>query len=901
MVLAGRERELAELKAAAGRAAARQGGLVLLGGEAGIGKTALTRALEESGELAACARGWCPGAVQTPPFGPWLDVVAQLRSARGWDPAPLPVPLGQADGIWPVHAMAEPLAAWLGQQAGGLLVILEDLQWSDSLTLELLRFLLPRLASQPVLVAATYRSDEVGPGAPLYGILSDLQRAGAQRILLDRLSPEAVQRMVCEVLPDAVGLAGRLHARTGGHPLFVSEMLALAVRQGGVLSADEPLPETVQQAIDRRLERLSPGARSALAAAAVIGERFTYDALAAAAGLPEAELLGALDEALTQRVIHPAGSAGDRFAFDHAQVAEVALSRLIGPRRRRIHLAVAEFLQASPTADPEAIAYHLGRAGDSRAGAAYLAAAGRALRLGALAQAALLAEGALAHTPEGDPLRPEAQLKLAFALRYSSEDRVRVQDLCLQALAGAQAQGDRAVITWCRHLLAWIAYGDQAPDSLSLLEAVQVDEEAMLGDARYRRLVVDLLGRQPQIAPVARTRASALALNGQLAEALHVIGQIKAVGGPQDLAVLHDLDANVAMYDGRAREAIDLYRRASDAAATIRKDYRMAFILKWSQLKAMLWAAADQPALIDSVAAETARLEQEALERSGYRWMPEGFSSLGFYQFARGDWEGARHNLLTYLERYPAVENRSWWRWWAARLYLALGQPEQAEVVMAPILPTHPGGRLSFERISANSHAMKARIAMARGNLAEAGAWLDAGERHVAAHGLAAIVPEVALRRAEWHRAGGNAGAAAASATAALNAATAQHNWWHVIESERLLGELATDRGCPPEARAHLERALDLAARCALPHEQRLAEQALARCQPASPLPDGLTEREAEVVRLVAAGLKDREIGEALFISVKTVQAHLRNIFNKAGVSNRAALVAYAARQGLVG
>ncbi|MFZ5825823.1 MAG: helix-turn-helix transcriptional regulator [Bacillota bacterium] len=894
--LVGRDAELAELERLACDAAGGRGSLVLLAGEAGIGKTALVESLAQQNRgLFLAARGWCRGTVETAPYGPWLDLLRDLSGQTAKSLTALPEPFGRTAGGEGADGQAEALYGWLSALGRPVLLLLEDIHWADPASLELLSYIAPRLRQVPLLVVATCRSGGPRPGELLGRVLRDVQRAGAVRIDLSRLDLPAVRALTEAALPGsaaAAPLARRLFERTGGHAMFVRELLAAAVKAGAIPTDHDPLPETVQQAIQERLARLSPAGERAIAAAAVIGERFSYDLLARAAADPELD--AGLEEALAQRILLPEGREGDRFAFDHALVREAVLVRLIGLRRRRLHQAVAEALLAGPAPDPESLAYHLSRAGDPRALDYLLAAVDRALSLGALAQAARLGEEALARMPEADPRRPELLLKQGVAVQLGDHDQARA------CWTEAAARGDAAVATWARHMLAIWHYWQHDPNTPALMAQVQAEEERLLDQPSYQALEMLLRRRRSAYPPIARLRAGALTLAGQLGEAQRVCEEIRHRLPPeQQHTALLDVEAGIAMYTGRAREAVELYRLASQEAQD-QKNYRFSFLYKWNQLHAMLWAMADQPAEMDLVAAETERLEAEASQRSGYRWMPEGYSSLGFYQFVRGDWEAARHNLLGYLRAHPTVEDRTWWRYFAARMLLAMEEPAEAERVMAPVRPLSPEATLGFERISVMSHTMRARICLAQGRADLARPWLESASRHLAERQLRSMVPEVEVCWGLLHQSEGRNEAARVAAALSLEEALAQGDSWHAMEARRLLSALAPT---PGQAIEHLGAALDLARLCRFPHEEALAQQALQALAAGSgeqTLPDGLTEREAEITRLVAQGFKDKEIGQRLFIAVKTVQAHLRNIFNKAGVSNRAALTAYAARHGLI-
>lgn len=333
-----RDAERAEAARLLTQAREGQGTLLLLGGEAGIGKTTLLEAMAGDANGMLCVVGHCPGPGDAPPFGPLHQVVGQLAARHGADSETLPAPLGLAqtgarEGENPA-LLAGALAGWLGAVGQPVLAALEDVHWADPSTLEVLKHLPGHLAGLPVLVVATYRTDEVNRTHPLWALLPHWQRFGCPRLLLRRLTPRAVAELAAHALgerPDLDGLANRLYQRTGGLPLFVREMLhALSQREA---PNDESLPETVQQVIDSLLSRLAAGTQEVLQVAAVIGEHFEWDLLERVLNLGEEQLQAAVEEAVAYHVVRPAG--GERYRFGHALVREALLARLHGPRRRR--------------------------------------------------------------------------------------------------------------------------------------------------------------------------------------------------------------------------------------------------------------------------------------------------------------------------------------------------------------------------------------------------------------------------------------------------------------------------------------------------------------------------------------------------------------------------------------
>ncbi|HWI63229.1 MAG TPA: AAA family ATPase [Symbiobacteriaceae bacterium] len=914
--LVGRQREATEFQHLLDEAAHGAGGLVLIGGEAGIGKTALLSAvLDEARDRGLTVRtGRCPGPGETPPFGPWLELAAAPHSG-------LPRPFGDGPQAGPAE-IAAGLLALLGQNPAVL--ALEDIHWADPATLDLLKHVCPRLAGRSMLVVATYRSDEVHRAHPLWALLPELQRTGARRMLLDRLAPDDVSELTTLLLgPDESDAARRLYERTEGHPLFLCELLEAADRTGTIPGESDPLPETVQQALDSRLARLSAMAQSVLQVAAIIGERFPYDLLLQVAGLPEDDVLTALEQAVALHVI---ADEHDRFAFTHALLREALVGRLIGPRRRHWHRRIAETLVASPRPDTGAIARHLSRAGDPKAPAYLMEAGDQALHLGALVQAGELYEQALETLPDTAPLRAELLLKLGFTLRYSELSRARAY--WEEAL---KAPGERAVLVWIRyHLLIWRFRPDE-PAWHTAAANVLAEQKSLLGNPDYHRLEQLLCGSMAKHPRIIVALAQALMAAGQMEQADELLKETLA-GLPPDserndlLRVQWELE----WYVGRRTRALAIGRQLMDSLLRA-GFYHAAIAWGWRQFAAMVVTQADRPDEIDALAEWVMQAEADVVNRTGYPFR-EGFSTMGYWQFLRGDWAGAYRHRVEFLRQNPADLERQT-RKEAVLILLCRGEWAEAREILSTLYPRHPDEELiDIQLGNVWVPIFQARYHLATGAPDQARVWLEAGERYIVRHRLEPDRASLLIAWADYHFRTGNLKAAAEAAGKALPLAIETNDCLDIIRAKRLLGSA----GPVQEASGWFDQAQALAEQCRFPYEaalvqlargQRLAgapgaleglrqaretfarlgaAPALAEAEAAleqglrASLPDGLTEREAEVVRLVAQGLTDKEIGARLFISPKTVDGHLRNIFNKVGVSSRTALATYAARHGLL-
>ncbi|GAA3242346.1 ATP-binding protein [Actinocorallia longicatena] len=344
---------------------ARPHGVVLVAGEAGIGKTSLVREFC-AGSGRPVLWGACD-ALRTPsPLGPLRDMA---RTAGGELARVL-----AAEG--PRHAL---FSAFLDQVgAGEAVAVVEDPHWADEATLDLLMFAGRRMAGTGGLLLVTYRDDEVGPGHPLLAVLGALATDRAvRRLRLPPLSAAAVAALAGPSGPDAT----RLHGRTGGNPFFVTESLA---------DPGQPVPATVRDAVLARAARLDAAGREALEAVAV----FPGHALLA---MVEAEP-AAVDACAAAGVLVVEGA---RLRFRH-ELARLAVEEGIAPARRALLHARALAGLSEHGADPARLAYHAEEAGDGAAVLRYApAAAEAAVAVSAHRQAADHLERALRFASPG--------------------------------------------------------------------------------------------------------------------------------------------------------------------------------------------------------------------------------------------------------------------------------------------------------------------------------------------------------------------------------------------------------------------------------------------------------------------------------------------------------------------
>ncbi|WP_204045737.1 BTAD domain-containing putative transcriptional regulator [Acrocarpospora phusangensis] len=353
--LAGRVGPLAALLGVAGGVTQDRPGYALISGEAGVGKTWLAERLAESladqGWQVAWGRSGEAGG--RPALWPWTQALAALGvSMPEHEERALP---DAAEARFRRHAGFARLLAGAAATAP-CLVIMDDVQWADDASLRLFADLLTMATAGRLCVTATLRTGEP-EGRELAELLSALTRAGAARIELSGLSAAAIRSMAdTSRLPLSDRNLDRLMARTGGNALFVQETLRLAAAEG-IDAALAEVPSGVANVIRRRVSRLDGTGSGAdgfeiLTAAAVIGHGEDVSLLAAITGSEPADVLVALDVAISARLLTPGR------AFIHDLVRQTVYTGLPSARRAALDLAAADALAARPGADPESVAAH---------------------------------------------------------------------------------------------------------------------------------------------------------------------------------------------------------------------------------------------------------------------------------------------------------------------------------------------------------------------------------------------------------------------------------------------------------------------------------------------------------------------------------------------------------------
>src|SRR6266545_1800356 len=445
-VVIGRMTEIATLEDRLASGAGGQGSVVMLSGEAGVGKSAFVR---EATERATARRFRVLNGLthQSDSGLPYAPFVSAIRSGfRGLDRDELGRVLQRS-----VPDLAE-LFPELGRSPRGdrsglerhrlsvafqhllyafsretpLLIVLEDLHWADEASLDLLGHLARELRDARIVLLGTYRSDEMHRRHPMLRTLAELQRERlVTELSLKRLTPDETRELIRATFAPthptikvSAEFRDAIYARSEGNPFFTEELLKALVESGGVYYTEgqgwdrKPIgeleiPGSIRETFRARVERLSVEARQTLSAAAVIGLRFSFDLLQTVRATEEIVIEAHLREFIEEQLVAEASEQDDEYAFRHALTREVVYDDLLVRERKRLHRTVADALATAERSEPSLVAHHLLAAGEQeRAVPLLLEAARRAYLTDAPREAVAHITRALdIGVPDGDVAR----------------------------------------------------------------------------------------------------------------------------------------------------------------------------------------------------------------------------------------------------------------------------------------------------------------------------------------------------------------------------------------------------------------------------------------------------------------------------------------------------------------
>jgi DNA-binding CsgD family transcriptional regulator/tetratricopeptide (TPR) repeat protein len=838
------------------------GRLVFVGGEAGVGKTALLRRFcDTRAKPARILWGECQPLRTPRPLGPLLEVA----EATGGELEEL------VAGVARPHEVAAALLREL-RERGPTVLVLEDVHWADEATLDVITLLAGRIGSAPVLALASYRDDELDRAEQLRFVLGELVRRPG-RLKLAPLSRSSVIELATRHGVDG----DELYHTTAGNPFFVTEVLA---------AEGEQIPETVRDAVLARAARLSARAQRLLEAVAVVPgqvELWLLEALADEAGEP-------VDECLASGILS-AGRA--HVAFRH-ELARLAIEEAIAPNRRlALHRAAIDALAAHGGDDPDyaRLAHHSEAAGNAEGVLRWAPrAAERAVGSGAHREAAAQYARALRFA-DGLPLQTRAELlhgrveecRLSAQFDEALDAQNRELD-CRRALGDRLGEGDS--LRSLSRLLFFMGRTREgeplALQAVDLLEQLPVGHELAMayGNLSQRRMVVE--DRAEAVAWGTR----ALELARQLEDTEALVYALMNLGAAE-------LDADQP--EGR----IKLERARALANQFGLEDYagRAGSLL-------VVWGVRHRDFELANAHLESGLAY--CTERGLDTWRGYLLAQRARMELDHGRWDEAGESATLVLRdpRSPPIARA----WALPTLGVLRARRGDAEAV-APLEDAH--------RLVDSTGELMQVVPVAAAS-AEA-AWLcgdHASVEHVTDTALALALhrraPWAVGELAYWRWQAGLRDELPAEMVAEPYGLSIAGQWSRAAEAWRKIGcpyeaALALAESDEPLAvRQSIDQLRQLGARPAAAIVARRLRERGVRGVPRGPRPQtrenpaGLTARELEVLALLSEGLRNAEIAQRLVVSEKTVDHHVSAILRKLDVRTRGEASAEAARLGLL-
>ena len=942
-VLVGRDSFLALIEDRLAAAAAGEGRLLFVAGEAGIGKTRLLSAVARragAGGFAVVRAAAFPDDVQSL-AGLLLDLAGNLLPAR--EPALSELGRSLTSRVRAISAAAgdahhrrrvlvQDLADLLVTTDPGtpVLIILEDLHWADELSLDVLGHLASRLATRPLLVTGAYRSDELYPRLPMRDLRARLlgQRL-TEEIRLPRLGLAQTAAMTSALLGQAPAqMVQAIHERSDGIPLHVEELLAaidedtLTPQSGAAIQA-ATVPDTLGDAVLSRVRHLAANARDVASAAAVIGRSFDFDLLTVVTGHDPDEVAGALRHLQDAYLVLP-GANEVTFDFRHALIRDTLYADTDLPTRRRLHERVAR-AAVDRGYRGAFISAHFEQAQCGGLAHEYaVAAAGEAASVSAHGEALELYRRAVRNLPGELPAPERAGLLAALGDEAAAtDDNTAAAQAYRTAHELIASAGDvRAAAALVPRIVA-VAHllGENLPVRVGLLQAAldSLDgvagadrERARLGSAMAAAYLVDdrldeaitygeasraesqRLGDEEAALNAAATLGSVLVFAGRMEEGWRLLQDaiVRATGGQQEAEaargyrMIGSSASALVEYDLAERWLPEGIGYAEKVELWNHRHY-MASHLAHVQWATGQWQAA-------------ARTAQQALAdgRGGITTQITAQFVLGYLALGRGDWTlaaGLLGEAFGHGDRMAEVQRLSPPLWGLAEAARCQGDHDTA------LRHCERGYQASADVTDASYLypylLTGVRAHLARGDVDAAQTWSDQVGAVLTVRAIPGTLPAIGHARGLLLLARGEVAAAYQELQAARESWQVLRRFWEGTWARLDLAEAAARARRRGEAAVLTDEVRAIAATSGAAILAAAADRLSGSFDQAKP-PEPwypLSEREFEVARLVAAGLTNRQVAEQLVLAPKTISAHVTHILTKLGAARRAEIGAWCA------
>ena len=912
-----------------------QGVLLLISGEAGIGKTSLATAIGRRAETqgAFFAVGRCFETGGMPAFAPWTELLAGPTLTATTDLSSLPPPFGTGAPLRSAYELMRSVVTGLGMVARErpLVLLLDDLHWADPDTLELLWFVTRELESTRLAVLATYRAEEVNRAQPLYAVLPRLQRdCPVETIRMTELSQLDTALLVeTRYGPCSPEMATHLHARAEGNPFYLVQLLRDFAERQLLIRDDEgrlippaqsvDVPMVLQHIITQRVARLGEDVETLLSVASVVGQEWELALVETLLSWDEARLLRCLETALSAHVIVAAAETTETYRFGHALIRDTLYGQQVGRRRKQLHGRIGVALEAriaihpDPAAATPALAYQFASAEDWTKAVQYALSAGDTARDRYATQSALrlyeMALHALQRSQSG-----VAAVSAGFAtqlherigrLHMVLNQQEQAERAFTQMLESAHAHGNRLAegeaLAW--QCLIRTRLNRMGEAMASGDAALQVAAET--SDTRLRALAHQTIGHAHEVigelvvALDHMERAAQLAREGQHRDVLGLC--------LPDLAVMAMWRGDYLRAEQLGEESLELARANHDAlsfgVACFRLGLARGEIGRYEAAREVVQLGLDN-------AAESGERRNLAKLLNTMGWLHD---ELGDVKTAR-QWDqralqAARHGHDVWVmeaELYSLLN--------LATGALHVGEIEAAEAYLGEIEPLLDRSQYARFRYLNRYQLARAETALARQANAEARRWAEEARALATAKGIPKNVAKSWLVEGRALLAAGSSadavdrlrhGVALADALAHGSLRWQGRLWLgHAYASRRDAAAATVYKEALDRVESIARELTDISLRACflgspLVQEVRNAVAQLKVNPPKPGYPVGLTAREVEVLRLVAAGATNSRIAEVLSISSRTVDVHMTSILGKTGCANRVIAAAFAQRHGL--